>query len=303
MRHLSIFIFMLLFAANPDLHAQDIERVTINYTDTLSMDIFVPKGGDKVKPLLVYVHGGGFSGGTRDSQRNLEFCQYFAERGWVTATISYHLTRKGKGFGCDIPIQEKIKTFDMSARNTHQAVKFLLDNQKKYQIDPDKIVLAGSSAGAEAVVQAAYWKETKARILPDAFKYAGVISMAGAILDIGWISTSSAIPTQLFHGTCDPLVPYDMASHHYCKPENEGFMMLYGAKAISDKLDRLNKSYYLVTDCNGGHEWAGKPMGKDYIHLVEDFLTTDVLNQTHRQTKIVLQEGKNTCDMNFGFCN
>ena len=302
MRLYSFFTFSLLFAVISSLHGQDIERITINYTDTLSMDVFVPTGTDQAKPLLVYVHGGGFSGGTRDSQRNLDFCRYFAERDWVTATISYHLTRKGKGFGCDVPIQDKIRTFDMSARNTHQAVKFLLDD-KKFQIDPDKIVLAGSSAGAEAVVQAAYWKETKKGILSDDFQYAGVISMAGAVLDIGWISDATAIPTQLFHGTCDPLVPYDMASHHYCKPEKEGFMMLYGAKAISDKLAELNKTYYLVTDCNGGHEWAGKPMGKDYIHLIDDFLTTDVLAETRRQTKIVLQEGKNTCDLNFDYCN
>ncbi len=302
MRISSICIITLLSTTVSNIHAQDIERITIYYTDTLSMDVFIPEGNDP-KPLLVYVHGGGFSGGTRDSQRNLDFCQYFAEKGWVTATISYHLTRKGKGFGCDVPIQDKIKTFDISARNTHQAVKYLIDNPDKYPIDPGKIVLAGSSAGAEAVMQAAYWQDTKEGILDDDFQYAGVISMAGAILDIGWITHATAIPTQLFHGTCDPLVPYDKASHHYCKPEHEGFMMLYGAKAISDQLESLNKSFYVVTDCNGGHEWAGKPMSKNYIHMVEDFLITDIINQTLRQTKVVLQEGKSTCDLKFNFCN
>jgi len=302
MRISNIYVITLLFATVSNIHAQDIEQITVNYTDTLSMDVFIPKGNDP-KPLLVYVHGGGFARGTRDSQSTLEFCQYFAERGWATATISYHLTRKGKGFGCEVPVQEKIQTFNSSARNTHQAVKYLIDHNDKYPIDPDKIVLAGSSAGAEAVLQAAYWEQTKAGILADDFQYAGVVSMAGAILDINWISEATAIPTQLFHGTCDPLVPYDQAPHRYCKSGNEGFMMLFGAKAISDKIEDLDKSFYLVADCNGGHEWAGKPMRKGYIHLIEDFLTTDVLNQTVRQTKVFLQEGKQSCDLNFTFCN
>ncbi len=302
MRQISICIAILLITTIPDLHAQDFERVTINYTDTLSMDVFIPITGDQNKPLLVYVHGGGFSGGARDSNRNLEFCQYFVERGWVTATVSYHLTRKGKGFGCEVPVQDKIETFRSSAKNIHQAVRHFLDKQSEYKINPDKVVLAGSSAGAEAVMQAVYWKETSQGILSDDFKYAGVVSMAGAILDIGWITPSTAIPTQLFHGTCDPLVPYDVASHHYCQPGNEGFMMLYGAKSVTDRLEAINKSFYLVTDCGGGHEWAGKPMGDQFIGLIEDFLETDVLRNNLRQTRLTLDLGKMDCSVRTALC-
>ncbi len=271
------------------------ERKTMTYADTLGLDLFVPKKSGEPMPLLVYVHGGGFSGGKRDLPNHLNFCERFAKKGWVTATISYHLTMKGKSFGCDQPVQNKINTFRKSAENIHQAVAFLM--KQKVNIDTTQIVIAGSSAGAEAVIQAAYWPETKRGILPASFKYAGVISMAGALLDINWITAETAIPTALFHGTCDNLVPYGTASHHYCRAENDGYMMLFGSASIADRLESLGKSYYLLSDCGGGHEWNEWPIRPEHVHMIEDFLEFDVLKQKERQTRVVYHMGKRDCKL------
>lgn len=113
-------------------------------------------------------------------------------------------------------------------------------------------------------LHAAYWKaaykDENGTILNPDFKYAGVVSMAGAITNLDWITRETAIPTFLFHGTCDNLVPYGSAPHHYCTAENPGYLVLHGAYSIAEKLRTLGKPYLLVTGCNGRHEWNDKPL-------------------------------------------
>jgi hypothetical protein len=110
----------------------------------------------------------------------------------------------------------------------------------------DKIILAGSSAGAEAVLHAAYWTANdlidlpEQPALPEDFKYGGVISMAGALVDTNLITKENAIPTLLFHGTCDNLVPFGTAPHHYCDESDKGYLMLHGANSIAKRLHHLN---------------------------------------------------------------
>lgn len=284
------------------LDAQSLERKTIAYEDTLKMDLFLPRKAEGKKPVLIYVHGGGFSGGTRDAAVHMAFCERYARKGWVTATVSYHLTMKGQSFGCDQPVQNKISTFFEGGKNVNQSVAYLLEHQEELGIDPQTIVLAGSSAGAEAVMQAVYWKATQKEVLPGDFRYAAVISMAGAVLDANWISEDTAIPTALYHGTCDNLVPYGTAAHHYCDPDQAGFMMLAGAHTIMQKLKALNRPYFMVTDCGGGHEWASKPIQEPYIHFMDDFLANQVLGKQFRQTHVVLKEGSGDCPTGWGFC-
>lgn len=269
---------------------------TVIYTDTLAMDIYTPAAvTNDQKPVFVYLHGGGFQGGSRRSAEVTKMSVRLTDLGWMVVSVSYHLTMKGQSFSCDQPVQNKINTLFVAAQNTHEAVKYLLDHELKYGVDKEQIVLAGSSAGAEAVMQAVYWQKTRMGILPEEFQYAGVVSMAGAILDINWVTKASAIPTALFHGTCDPLVPYDTAPHHYCSAEATGFMMLFGAAAVARRLESLGLGYFFFTDCGGGHEWAGKPIQPDWIYLIEDFLTRDVLQKKQRTVHEVVQIGQGQC--------
>lgn len=299
------YVFAFISLISIDLNGQNvrIERTTLVYKDTLALDLFLPKEKTKQpRPLLIYVHGGGFAGGERDHPNHIRFCEYFAQKGWATATISYHLTMKGKSFSCDQPVQIKKETILGVAQNINESVAYLGANADKYGLDMDRVVIAGSSAGAEAVIHSAYWKKSQENILDEDFKYAGVISMAGALLDENWITSETAIPTALFHGTCDNLVPYATASHHYCKADQTGFMMLFGAYPIAMKLKSLNKGYYLVTDCGGGHEWNEKPIRPEYVYMIEDFLDNEVLKNQQRQISKVFREGKGNCESNFDYC-
>jgi acetyl esterase/lipase len=262
--------------------------------EDLKVDIFQPKGDEATdRPLLLYVHGGGFAVGERDHPNHIRFCEKMAQRGFVSATMSYSLVMKGKSFGCDRPAPEKIQTFLHTARDISRATQFFIEQSERYGIDPGKIIILGSSAGAEAVLHAAYWKATYedegGTILDPSFRYAGVVSMAGAITNLNWITRESAIPTFLFHGTCDNLVPYGTAPHHYCDAQEPGYLVLHGAYSVAEKLKALGKPYVLVTGCRGRHDWNDKPLKEmepkiaEYIHLSLNGATTLQVHEIYGQ--------------------
>ena len=237
-------------------------------------------------PLIVFVHGGGFAGGARDDEEVVGFVSQLAHRGYAVASVSYRLTMKDIGFGCDVPAAQKIQAINTASDEIGTAIRYILDHESDFEIDADKVVIAGSSAGAEVVLNLAYVYKTEA--LSPNFRFAGVIGIAGAIISTDQINSDTAIPTQLFHGTGDELVPYHIAPHHYCDKVNPGYMILHGSRAIADRLRGLGASYYLYTVTAGSHEWATLPMIQ-CIAEVSDFLYHDVLQRKgSRQTERTL---------------
>ncbi|MFP4090412.1 MAG: alpha/beta hydrolase [Cyclobacteriaceae bacterium] len=313
-----VFLFLSLPAWPQQLYLDsvysDIRVSTYTYFEkpgeALQLDVYAAEADSlKNRPLILYVHGGGFSGGSRQADNVVKFCRSMAARGYAAASMSYTLTMKGQSFGCDQPAPNKVETFRRAAQDANRAAAFFLQRADTFGIDPQQIVLAGSSAGAEAILHAAYWEETRNEdegtpIFPEDFQYAGLISMAGALLNLDWVNISSAIPSQFFHGTCDNLVPYGTAPHHYCNPSDPGYMTLYGGKAIADKLAALGKGFYLYTACTGRHEWAGKPMTNN-VDEITDFLYHDVLMGEKRQINLVVDSDQSACPEgypNFNFC-
>ncbi|MBD0777843.1 alpha/beta hydrolase fold domain-containing protein [Maribacter sp. ANRC-HE7] len=264
----------------------EVTKTTYNYgpkkNETFQFDFYVAGAVREKMPLVVYVHGGGFSGGSRDAEKVVGFATELAQRGYAVASVSYRLIMKDIGFGCDVESSMKIAAFDSASYDVSLAIKYILENSQELGIDQGKIILAGSSAGAETVLNMAFVQENE--ILPSDFKYAGVIGMAGAIKTLQEIDENRAIPTQLFHGTGDKLVPYNIAPHRYCKGNDKGFIILYGSKPIAERLKSLGGSYYFTTINDGGHNWAESSMSKGFDEII-DFLYHDVINvKTIRQT-------------------
>ena len=97
----------------------------------LAMDIARPKAAGKY-PAVVLIHGGGFSGGNRESY--LPMAIRLAQSGFVAATITYRLTPT---------YQFPLPLYDVKA-----AVRFLRARAGKYSVDSDHIGVIGESAGA-----------------------------------------------------------------------------------------------------------------------------------------------------------
>ena len=98
----------------------------------LLLDLYTPAGARAARlPVIVFLHGGGWSGGTRTT--GPDFRRFFAQDGFAVASIEYRLTP-------DI-------TFPANVEDVKTAVRWLRANAGAHQLDPNRICLWGTSAG------------------------------------------------------------------------------------------------------------------------------------------------------------
>ena len=272
---------------------------------SLDLDVYTPAFDNESKrPLIFYVHGGGFSDGKRNDAGIQVYCKKLAKYGYVVSSISYRLTRKGTetGFGCDCPAIDKRNTFNKAVEDLQDATFFMIQNRDKMGIDPQKIILSGSSAGAETVLNTAYQPPMCYGLDSGPVSYAGVISMAGAIPDTSRLFKESAIPSLLFHGTCDNLVPYASAPHRYCKNSQPGYLVIHGSYTIAEKLKKLGTPYWFYTYCNAAHEIAGKPM-TDNLNEIIEFCYSYIIKKGTEQKTTINKSSTNSCEYpSYNFC-
>ena len=211
--------------------------------------------------------------------------------GWIAGQLM-----KGKGFGCDVLLPEKVKAIQIAASQLWHATAKLVEQSGQYRIDTSEIFIAGSSAGAETVLHAAHWDREQMQIfepaLSPSFSYAGVISGAGAIMDLNLITEENMIPTMVFHGDADPLVPYGVAAHHFCPPNSPGWLMFFGSFAIAEHLQELGGTCHFTTFQGGGHSRAGAYFYQDQ-KPVGDFIESVLAGETFNLHRTIVPEPEN----------
>ncbi len=88
--------------------------------------------GEGPRPLLVYIHGGGWTGG--DKKRSPAQFQPFLDKGISYAAINYRLSTEA-------PLPAPV-------HDAARGIQFLRSKAKEWNIDPNRIALTGGSAGA-----------------------------------------------------------------------------------------------------------------------------------------------------------
>jgi acetyl esterase/lipase len=97
-----------------------------------TLDVFFPeKRADKSQPLLIWIHGGGWSGGSKKQLPYLNLNQL--PRGYILASIEYRFSRKA--------------IFPAQIQDCQAAIRWLRARAAKYNIDPSRIGVGGESAG------------------------------------------------------------------------------------------------------------------------------------------------------------
>jgi para-nitrobenzyl esterase len=179
---------------------------------TLTLDLYQPTGDTVQKrPAIVWVHGGGFSGGDKTSGELVDEATVFSKKGYVNVSINYRLygpgcsATAGGTAGCLTAITD-------AQHDAQAAVRFLRKNATTYRIDPTRIAIGGSSAGAITALQVAASSEDPGTSGNPGFSSAvgGAVSLSGAKL-LGAPMSAGDAPFLDFHGTADTLVPYQWA--------------------------------------------------------------------------------------------
>ena len=120
--------------------------------DCLFLNIFTPdtaKAGDKL-PVLVYIHGGGFTGGC-GHEKHFDG-PVWPTQGVIGVTLNYRLGPMG--FVCLPELKEEAGfTGNYGLYDQLTAIKWVKDNIAAFGGDPDCITIMGQSAGAMSVQQ------------------------------------------------------------------------------------------------------------------------------------------------------
>ena len=202
-------------AITPSLTCMYAQRDTCD----LYLDIYNPAPGSATtldgapKPSIIFIFGGGFISGSRDNEAYLPWYKMLTDDGYRVIAIDYRLGLKGvKGMGVK-QVRYLDKAIHMAVEDLFSAVSYLVENAGRFGIQPDNIVVSGSSAGAITALQAD-WESANGtqwtRELPQGFRFAGVMSFSGAIFSDKGIPAykSAPAPTLMLHGMDDKLVTY-----------------------------------------------------------------------------------------------
>lgn len=143
-----IYIFFLILLAlviasvfyfNKHANGQAVKHLNLKYGDNAkqSFDLYAPNVTSTAKmPVIIYVHGGGWSGGDKDNVA--EKPSFFTNKGYVFVSVNHRLSPKA--------------TYEEMADDISLAVKWIYENADNYQLDNTKINLMGHSAGGHLVM-------------------------------------------------------------------------------------------------------------------------------------------------------
>ena len=239
----------------------------------LDMDIYEPAGDDELaRPVIIFLHPGSFFSGSNTSGDMVSLAADAARRGYVGISANYRL-------GLNI-----VSTYSgeravyRGVQDASALIRYLREYHEELRIDPEKIFLWGSSAGGFISLHLAFSDDSErpqstygGSSDPDlgcidcegnnyshSSKPTAIVSCWGAIGDLDWIDAEDDVPTILFHGTSDIVVPYDVGLPFTI---NIALPIVYGSNQISQKLDSvgiINESYIEEGE---GHEYWGSLNG------------------------------------------
>jgi acetyl esterase/lipase len=110
----------------------DVAYLETGRAEKLDLYLPVPPAEGKLSPAVVWIHGGGWTDGTKNEARAKEICTTLAHAGYVAVSIDYML---GDG------------AWPTNLRDCKNAVRFLRAHAPEYHLDPARIAVAGGSAG------------------------------------------------------------------------------------------------------------------------------------------------------------
>lgn len=275
MKKLITLCLMVLFAT--EIYAERaIQRDEYHYAthdgQMLYLDRYTSSQCSDSAPCMIFAFGGGFVRGERNHEYYTEYFERLAEAGIVVVSIDYRLGLKDISAESELGIRDMViamqRSVDIAVEDLYTATCYVIEHAAEWGVDSEKIMISGSSAGAITALQAEWGccnRSQASQILPEGFRYAGVVACAGAIF-----STSgrpkwelSPAPTMLFHGTSDRNVPYRKASIM-----GIGF---YGSEYIATQLDKMASPYYFYSVKYADHAVAVTPL-IDQIELILQFI-------------------------------
>lgn len=246
-------------------------NIPYNNTD-LFMDVYEPNGDVLAKrPLMLWVHPGGFLVGTKEAEDMVALCDSFAKRGYVTASIEYRM-----GFN-PLSSTSAERAVYRGTQDIRAAIRYFKEYATVYHIDTTAIFLGGSSAGGFAALHVAYLDqdEAPASIVGDFFspnlgcldcsgntynhtsKLRGIVNLWGALGDSSFVDIDETTPALLVHGKVDNVVSFGVGHPFgvFTTP------ITHGSRCVSNRLMALGIPHTKLFFEGQSHEPHGTSNG------------------------------------------
>ncbi len=233
--------------------APNITYLTANNYEA-KLDVYKRRDATGPQPTLIWIHGGGWTGGVKDN--SLPFFAPWLEMGWQVVNVEYRLA--------------KISPAPAAVEDCLCALRWVAGHAKQYNFDTTRLVVSGDSAGGHLALttgmipeSAGYESQCPGARLP---KVAAIVNWYGItdVADllqgpntkdyaIAWMGNrpdraeaatrlsplhfirKDLPPILTIHGDADPVVPY---SH---------------AQRLQAELERAGVPHQLVTVPGGKH--------------------------------------------------
>ncbi|WP_414664694.1 alpha/beta fold hydrolase [Horticoccus sp. 23ND18S-11] len=260
---------------------------------TEKLDLFLPATPalGRLSPALVWIHGGGWTGGTKAEARAQNVCGIVAAAGYVAVNIDYRL---GDG------------AWPTNLHDCKNAVRYLRAHAAELKLDPNRIAVAGGSAGGHlALMVGMTGDQPEFEPIGAASPYPGVSSRVQAVINMYGIANlltrqevaddgtptgklRAVGPVKVF-GAGDPgAAVYRAASPvTHITRTSPPVLILHGMidktvdRAQAEELARVLQAngvpHQLVLVPGAGHTfdlktWSKKPLSRDLQPVVLDFL-------------------------------
>lgn len=235
----------------------------------LVMDIYRPVGDTVTnRAVMVCAHGGFFLAGSNDGFDIVPLCEDLARMGYVAVSFSYRLG-VDDFFSLEESLQEAVVR---GVQDGKAAVRFMRKSHdvmgNPWGIDPERIVLGGTSAGALIGLHAAYVDEDEIPSYVDmnqpgllggidgasgspgySSEVLSLFSISGAIGDASWIDLGD-VPLVSTHGNDDSTVPYGTGPVQLIGID---VTTVDGSETVHETLDELGIENCFHTFDGAGH--------------------------------------------------
>ena len=226
---------------------------------SLYLDVYKPVNPREDKAAVISLFGGGFYSGARDNREMKQVAQALLERGFTVISIDYRRGFLDKEMVASHSKLLKLTDLfqyciDIATEDCAAAVAWTCANAQMLDIDPSKIILTGSSAGAISVLQMDYCRANslkQASELPEGWKPAAVIPYSGGIMchKSKLKYKTDPAPTMLMHGKKDKIVNYKS----FGLPLSS---KLFGSKKVDKAMKRQDIPHWFISFDDIGHEVA-----------------------------------------------
>lgn len=170
---------------------------------TLTLDLYRPSDPASIRGGFVWIHGGGFTGGSPRDTADVEIATFLAEHGIVTASIHYRLgpdVADPSNLSDPVVLGRIVRAYE----DGRAAVEFTRSHAGVWGFDPSVLYVGGASAGAATALNVGYLGDHNTD--PSApTAVSGVISLVGRTLP--QLIQPGEPEMLMVNGTDDPIVP------------------------------------------------------------------------------------------------